>query len=394
MFRLMGLPNEIISEICSRPELLRIDLRALRLTSKHMCEFASYHFAKECFRNITVLMLRPALEAFIGLAQHPYFGPAVKKITIYLMWEGILTRALPPSGTPGRRKLRELVTSKRAERLLGVAFKAFGQRQQSLQLHFTDEGPNAVGVRDYMFYDAFEQSSIQHKSIAGTISAVTRHGCKIIGLLINDDRRLNSLNDPSLYKDNIEQLLSSLCSNLAYLEIVFHNNDTEFTLRSLKRMVSAARNLRSLTLMRLGEWNYSTLNYLAEILKCLASASLEVIMIDWFRISEPELLEFLGRQSGSLRELHLSSGCILTGSCMSLIAWIKDNLPGLVHLELWEMCRASDHDSCFGKKAKSYRICRGEDMQACLANILDGKTENEVKVLKYGGTEHDESNEE
>jgi hypothetical protein len=348
-------------------------------------------------------MYRPSLEAFNELSQHPYFGPAVERVTIYLMFEGYLTPALPPPRTPGstdviqttknfsttprKRRKRELITSESAERLLSVAFKAFAQRQQSLQLHFSDDGPNAIGVTDYMYYEAFEESLIRYRSIAPTIRAVTSHGCKITGLLIDDERRLNSLNDPSLYTDDIEQQLSSLCSNLAYLELMFWYNDTEFTSRSLKRMVSAARNLRSLNLMRQGEWDYSISHYLPEILKCVASTSLETIIIDAFRISEPELFEFLGRQSGKLRNLHLMMGCILTGSCMPLIAWIRDNLPGLVHLELWELCDSSDHDSCTWEEAKSYRICRGEDMQACLTNILDGKTENEVNVQRFGGTE-------
>jgi hypothetical protein len=405
----MDLPNEIIREICSRPELEKKDLRSLRLTSKHLCESASYHFAKECFGRVSIMMYRPSLEAFIELSQHPYFGPAVEMVTIYLMFDVYLTPALLPPRTPGstdviqtnntysttRRKRRrpELITSESAERLLSVAFKAFAQRQQSLKLHFSDDGPNAIGVTDCLYYEAFEESSVRHRSIAPTIRAVTSHGCKITGLLIDDERRLNSLNDPSLYTDDIEQQLSSLCSNLAYLDLMFWYNDTEFTSRSLKRMVSAARNLRSLNLMRQGEWDYSISHYLPEILKSVASTSLETIMIDAFRIPEPELFEFLGRQSGKLRDLHLMSGCILTGSCMSLIAWIRDNLPGLMYLELWEICTSGDHDTCDWTEAKSYRICRGEDMQACLTDILNGRTENEVKVQRFGGTVSVEGNE-
>jgi hypothetical protein len=387
MFRLMDLPNEIISEICNRPELEKKDLRSLRLACKHLCESASHRFGKKCLDRISIIMSRPSLEAFVKLSQHPYLGPAVERVSVFLTYDGVMTPAVPSSRTSGytdvvqaadthmttRHDPRELMTSEIAERLLTVAFEAFAQRQQSLELHFSDEGPIAIGARDHVYLEAYQEDSIRHTSIARIIRAVTSHGCRVTGLLFDDDRRLNSLNDSSLHNDDIEQQLSSLCSNLAFLEIIFWHNDTEFTLRSIKRMVSAARNLKYLTLERRGQRNYSVSNYLPEILKCVVSTSLETIIIEEFRISELELVEFLGRQSGRLRNLHLLCGCILAGSCMSLIAWIRDNLPGLVQLELWEICNLGHHTHCDWNEAKSYHICPGEDMQACLTNILDGK---------------------
>jgi hypothetical protein len=66
----MDLPNEIIREICDRPELKRNDLPSLRLTCKRLCESALRHFGKECFSEITVLMTYPSIQAFSELAQH------------------------------------------------------------------------------------------------------------------------------------------------------------------------------------------------------------------------------------------------------------------------------------------------------------------------------------
>ena len=144
-------------------------------------------------------------------------------------------------------------------------------------------------------------------------------------------------------------------------------------------MVSAARKLKALNVMRLNNWDYSNRRYLPEILKCVASTSLETIFLHEFQMSEADLLGFLGKQRETLKELLLMEACLLTGSCMSLVAWIKNNVPGLVALRLYGICESTDHPSCCDwNERKSYCVNRDDNMQVCLANILAGKYKKKV----------------
>jgi hypothetical protein len=418
-FRLMDLPNEIIKEICGRPELEKKDLRSLRLTSKHLCDFVLRRFARECFSKITVLMTRPSLRAFIELSQHPYFGSVVEQVNISPCFvphsnATHIARPLPSEGSDSEsidlnqvvysnkdietvmavlsrsRKELELRTDGSAERMLSVAFKAFAQREQRFQLQFCDNESNAVGAKDLIPDQLLGQDIIFNldwkTTIERTIRVVTSHGCRVTGLLISESDRYESENDTSMGTDDVEQQLSSLCSHLTYLEVTFSHSDIDTTLDSVKRMVSAATNLNFLHLMKLGAWDSTTSTDVPEVLKCVASTSLETIEIAEFQAFEGELHEFLRRQRDTLRDLKLLSGCLLAGSCMSLIAWIKDNLPNLVSLELWEICGSTDHADCPEEDLKSYHIRRDEDMQLCLARILDGKYEKDVKVEEIDET--------
>ncbi|KAI4755843.1 hypothetical protein E4T52_12055 [Aureobasidium sp. EXF-3400] len=399
-FRLVDLPNEIIREICIRPELETNDLRALRLTSKQLCEIASHRFAKERFRRVTVLMSRFSLRAFIDLSQHAYFGSFVERVNISPVCDGIPSRPPPTTSVSGNiyrdrvmdvvmscvtrfRKEREPMNDGSAGRMLGIAFKAFAQREQPLQLKICDREFHTIGARDLVYSKAFQQNLVWRldwqTTIEQTIRAITSQGCKVTALLIDGQTRANLVNDSVLHTDNIEQQLSCLCSNLAHLEIEFHDFDIGTTSDSVERMVSTARNLKSLILKRLGMWDYSNRHCVPKILECVASTSLSTIVLAEFQMSESELLGFLGRQRDALRNLQLHDSCLLTGSCMSLIAWIRDNLPGLVQLELWDICDSADHTICAGDEPKRYCVRRGHDMQVCLTRILDGKGEKQVK---------------
>ena len=405
-FRLMNLPNEIIREICGRPELERNDLRALRLTSKHLCEIASHHFAKECFRKITVLITLSSLQAFIELSQHPYFGPYVESINVSPVCDGMLRCPTPP--LPGasegidatgiaraylatRQKLRR--AEEGAEQLLSVAFEAFAQRGQCLKLQFCDDESNAMAAKDPMHNVAVDRISFWKldwtKTIERTVKAVTGRGCTITELSIEESDLQRCAVTSGVCTDNIESQLGSLCSHLARLEICLYDDGIEHTSKSVECMVSTAKNLKSLNLMRLCSWGDLRPHSYPGILSCVLSTHLETIVIGEFQIPQQELLVFLGRQRGALKNLQLLGGCISTRSCMSLVAWIRDNLPGLVHLELWEICGHPDFEICNGY-TKSYCVRRGNDMQACLADILDGKYEKGVKVEEVDGSEQAE----
>ncbi|KAH0291177.1 hypothetical protein M436DRAFT_85565 [Aureobasidium namibiae CBS 147.97] len=409
----MNLPNQILKEICSRSELNRNDLRALRLTCKHLREMASQRFARECFKHITVLMSRPSLEAFIELARHPYYGSFVEKVNVSPIYDVMLSvSAFLPSGTSESTDTTEIATTywnirreltksricESAEPLLGVAFKAFAQREQHLKLEFCDNERNVVGPRDALNNLALGQVSMWildwTTAIERTINAVTSHGCTVTELSIHEGGLKRCVSEYSLHTDHFETPLGSLCTQLARLDICLYDDGIGSVSKSVKCMVSTARNLRFLNLERLCNWDDLEPQHYPEVLGCVLSQCLKGIVIGEFQISEQELLEFLGRQRDTLQNLQLLGGCLLEGSCMSLIAWIRDKLPSLAYLEFWEICDAHDHTDCELAPTRSYCVHRDEDMQACLADILNGKCEKKVKVKEAYESEQNEEDDE
>jgi hypothetical protein len=404
----MELPNEIIREICESPELERKDLRALRLTNKYLCELVLPRFAKESFSRVTVLMARPSLRAFIELSQHPYFGPVVKEINISPMsatcdgLAGFPGLEAPESTDTGQlgyslktvervttyltryRMETKLRTDGSAERMLGVAFKAFAQRHQSFQLQFGQNESNAIGAIDLMHHLSLGETKAWRldwkMTVQRTMRAITGQGCNVTALSIDDYAAGDCVYDSGLCTNEIKQQLSSLCLQLERLEIWFFHTDTESTLTSVKRMVSAATNLRSLHLMKLSPDGSSTSQEVPDVLEYVASTSLETIVIAEFQAFDGELYDFFSTQRDTLRDLRLLGGCLIIGSCMSLIGWIKDNLPNLVDLELRDICGSNNHADCREEDFKSYHIRCGENMQLCLARILEGNYEKDGKV--------------
>ena len=399
----MDLPNEIIKEICCRPELERDDLRALRLTSKTLCEFASDAFAHRCFEKITVLIARSSLRTFIDLSHHPRFGPAVKQVNVSpksivrsCHWHQPVTYQTF-SGDP--KVLRnflnrsheelELTDGIHVEPMLSAAFKAFAQRQQSIGLQFLDDESNPIGARNLMTDKTSHVNWLWHSdwktTFERTMRAVFSQDCKITDLLLDQQDNYHSCVDIGLCTDGVENLLSSVFSQLSSLEITFHHEDIELTAQSIKRIVSASKVLKHLHMWDMGAIEYSIGEYLPNILRNVVSTSLETITFAMTHITEPELLAFLSRHRGTLRELRMVEASRLVGSCMSLMAWIKDNLHSLKYLELNQVCDSHNAPSWDHREAKSYWVTHDEDMQACLADILNGKPTHKytVELTRY-----------
>ncbi|KAI4849423.1 hypothetical protein E4T44_03357 [Aureobasidium sp. EXF-8845] len=282
-FRLLDLPNEIIREICIRPEFRRKDLHALRLTSKLLCGFTSRLFAKKYFKAVTVFMSRHSLRAFIELAQHPYFGSVVELVNISPICDGSsnilfgtdeLIEVVEASLTRFRKD-RGPITDGRVERMLSVAFKAFADRGQCLRLVISTLGARNL-VRDRTI-DKYLSWHLDWKTtIEQTVKAVTLQGCKITEFSVDKRGRGESKNKSGLCTDDIEQELSCLCSNVATLQFAFGNNDFESTSKSVKRMVSAAKDLKFLKLVWSDQWDPILEASLQEILTAVASTSLSL----------------------------------------------------------------------------------------------------------------------
>ncbi|KAG2165359.1 hypothetical protein VTO58DRAFT_101742 [Aureobasidium pullulans] len=421
LFRLMDLPNELIKLVCSHADLSVYDLMALRRTCKLTHEFSSDELAGRCFHSITVLMARSSLRAFIELSQHPRFGPFVKSINISptsASAEGL--RVLPSATIPlahethpgfedvvdafvlGAQSLdimrtylnrfreeNELKTDGSAEQMLNIAFKAFAERKQDIRLSFSDQETNAVGAKHLLPNRDFGERTVWHlewkETIARTIKAAFKQGCTIVEIALHETGRKDAQNNSSCCTDDIEQELASVCAQLTCLTVDFEHRDIETTSRSIERMVSAVKDLSWLYLHQIGEFDDSNQRYMPEILDCVAATSLEQMSLGYCRMSQSQLTAFIEKHSATLHDLQLHEACLITGSCMSLIAWIKDNLPCLKYLELDGMCEHGNKTTCDGDAFKSYWVgyCKEKDVQVSLANMLDEKYDHKTVVEEY-----------
>ena len=223
-------------------------------------------------------------------------------------------------------------------------------------------------------------------TIERTIRAVSSQDCRITDFVLDQQEDYDYHDNSGFCTDNITPQLNYVCSQLSSLEVTAHHHDIHDTAESIRRIVSAAKTLKHLHLWDMGGVEYSIGDYIPDILRSVTPTSLETITFAMTYISLAELVAFLRRQKGTLRELRMLQRSRLLESCMSLIAWIKDNLHSLVYLELNEIC--DDAPSWADEKAKSYWVTHGEDMQTGLADILDGKINHKYTVENIGGIPH------
>ncbi|TIA46888.1 hypothetical protein D6C79_04956 [Aureobasidium pullulans] len=394
LIRLMDLPNELIKLVRSHADLSVYDLMALRRTCKLTFECSSDGFARRCFHSITVLMARSSLLAFIELSQHPRFGPFIQWINISPTIASEEGLGFLPSATaphihdilvpPVIQGFAAFVLD-----MLNIAFKAFAERKQNICLSFSDQETNAVGAKHLPPNRDFGERTVWHlewkETIARTIKAAFKQGCTIVEIALRETGRKDAQNNSSCCTDDIEQELVSVCAQLTCLTVDFEHRDIETTSRSIKRMVSAAKDLSWLYLHQIGEFDDSNQRYMPEILDCVAATSLEQMSLGYCKMSQSQLTAFIEKHSATLHDLQLHEACLITGSCMSLIAWIKDNLPCLKYLELDGMCEHGNKTTCDGDAFKSYWVGYGKekDVQVSLANMLDGKYDHKTVVEEY-----------
>lgn len=393
VFRLMDLPNELIRKICNDKGLKIKDLKSLRLTSKLLCDIITEKFGAVAFFEVTAVISRPSLQALIEVSQHPQFGRRVHYVDVSPMLtskNGSVVCSLENM----RRYMNRAVGEKQlgdgdAERMLGIAFKTFAKRKQPIRLAITDD-------ESYMLCGTTLLSNTDHKDHVPwildwkkttdlTIRAVHESGCKILDLEIRDEGWCYDQYASSFDTDDIAAHLESVCAQLALLDVEHNHLDLHTTSRSVKRMVKAAKHLEELYLVRMGD---DSVGIVPEIIKNVASTSLRKIFLTHFHIHSTELIVFLDIHKCTLTDVQLEDMCIENGRWKDVVAWIKDNLRHLRRLVMDTVC---DHlfwaMVCHDGFARNYTIESHEDMQACLASILDGKYKHPGKIEEIVETE-------
>ncbi|KAG9859303.1 hypothetical protein KCU98_g156, partial [Aureobasidium melanogenum] len=153
----MDLPNELIKMICNNKEFKLKDLKALRLTNKLLCEYVTNRFGIDAFFEVTVVMSRPSLQAFVDISQHPRFGARISFVDVSPMLtseNGVVTCSLEDMRMYMNRELGERhVRAGDVERMFGIAFEAFAKREQHIHLAITDNETN-MRLQDYRTRDS------------------------------------------------------------------------------------------------------------------------------------------------------------------------------------------------------------------------------------------------
>ncbi|KAG9659395.1 hypothetical protein KCU95_g1585, partial [Aureobasidium melanogenum] len=384
----MDLPNELIRKICIDKGLKVKDLKSLRLTSKLLCDFVKDKFGAVAFFEVTAVISRPSLQALIELSQHPHFGRRVHYVDVSPMFTS--ENASVACNLEDMRKYmnracgEKQLSSGDAERMLGIAFRAFAERKQPIRLAITDDeaymlgGTTLLSITDHK--GRVPWISDWRKTTDITIRAVHGSGCNILDLEIRDEGWQIHQYASSFDTDDIAAQLESVCAQLTLLDVEYNHIDLETTSNSVKRMVKAAKHLKELYLIRRGD---DFVDIVPEIINNVASTSLRKIFITNFRMHSSDLIAFLQIHKRTLIDVEFEDACIVDGNCKDLVAWIKDNLVHLRHLVMDTIC---DHPMgasfCDVHFARNYTIESHEDMQACLADILDGKRESKDRIVE------------
>ncbi|THY81530.1 hypothetical protein D6C95_09081 [Aureobasidium pullulans] len=80
--RLLSLPNEVITMICTDDEISAKDICAIRITCKELHAIVEKDFAKRYFKDPFVMITRESLQALVDICKHPVFGPHVRKVRL------------------------------------------------------------------------------------------------------------------------------------------------------------------------------------------------------------------------------------------------------------------------------------------------------------------------
>ncbi|THW54365.1 hypothetical protein D6D20_10266 [Aureobasidium pullulans] len=155
--RLLSLPNEVLTMICTDDEISAKDMCAIRLTCKELRAIVEKDFAKRYFQDPFVMMTRESLQALVDICKHPVFGPHVRKVQLLnrlhdphrlevlagKMAHASCWRRLEEMAQ-ARRQLEDftalideqygLLGSKQALKILSEAFKALGEMGNPITL--------------------------------------------------------------------------------------------------------------------------------------------------------------------------------------------------------------------------------------------------------------------
>ncbi|THY93130.1 hypothetical protein D6C92_05507, partial [Aureobasidium pullulans] len=361
-----SLPPELVTKICRDSDLEKKDLIALRSTSKTQGIHASatQEFAKRYFEELRVMWTPYSFLTFCKICESPVFGPHVRtvklssvRIAVQDLWD-ILVQHRYRSYSSSTQDQIDLSTQRVEQHIrrynMEIEMKKPAKKlfllckltATSLALAISTNEEGCIGANDTLtplsidetvdssLWDITLEDSMEFllEAASGTnleTKDLRIETCYFGGQLLafsdNDSTESTALWAvcPGLLKLTIEANIAGDADDLVI--------DERLTMASLQELFSHATKLSSLKLA--GNLLMDAPDQFRRTMEFVNASNLEEIVLHVDHATGDGILILLKKASKTLRHLDIIAE-EFTGSWVSVVCWIMDNLPELTYFRL------------------------------------------------------------
>ncbi|THV67969.1 hypothetical protein D6D28_07075 [Aureobasidium pullulans] len=341
-----SLPPELVTKICRDSDLEKKDLIALRSTSKTQGIHASatQEFAKRYFEELRVMWTPYSFLTFCKICESPVFGPHVRtvklssvRIAVQDLWD-ILVQHRYRSYSSSTQDQIDLSTQRVEQHIrrynMEIEMKKpaksvdiFKKALSALQTYgnFTvDSSLWDITLEDSMEFllEAASGTNLETKDLR---IETCYFGGQLLAFSDNDSTESTALWAvcPGLLKLTIEANIAGDADDLVI--------DERLTMASLQELFSHATKLSSLKLA--GNLLMDAPDQFRRTMEFVNASNLEEIVLHVDHATGDGILILLKKASKTLRHLDIIAE-EFTGSWVSVVCWIMDNLPELTYFRL------------------------------------------------------------
>ncbi|TIA50587.1 hypothetical protein D6C77_09177 [Aureobasidium pullulans] len=366
-----SLPPELVTKICRDSDLEKKDLIALRSTSKTQGIHASatQEFAKRYFEELRVMWTPYSFLTFCKICESPVFGPHVRtvklssiRLAVQDLWDTLVQHygwsnsSFPQDqidlstqrvGQHIRRYNMEIEMKKPAKSvdIFKKALSALKTYGNSLALAISTNEEGCIGVNDILtplsidetvdssLWDITPEDSMEFLLEAASGTNLETKDLRIETCYFGGHLLAFS------YEHTDSTALWAVCPGLLKLTIEANIAgdaddpviDERLTMASLQELFSHATKLSSLKLA--GNLFKDAPDQFRRTMEFINASSLEEIVLHVDHATGDGILILLKKASKTLRHLDINAE-EFTGSWVSVVCWIMDNLPELTYFRL------------------------------------------------------------
>lgn len=368
----ISLPPELVTKICRDSDLEKKDLIALRYTSKTQGIHASatQEFAKRYFEEVRVMWTPYSFLTFCKICESPVFGPHVRTVKLSSIrfamhgWWDIMVQSSywSKSSFPqghlhlsaqrvqqyvGRYNMEvEMQQPAKSIDVFKKALPSLKTYGNSLAFEISTDEEGCIGANDTLTplsidetVDPSHWNITLEDSMAFLLEAAASTNLETKDLRIETCYFGGQLLDFCRLTDSTA--LWAVCPGLLKLTIEANIGrvalvddpviDERLTMASLQKLFSHATKLSPLKLA--GNLFMDAPDQFRRIMELVNASSLEEIVLHIDHATGDGILIVLKKASKTLRHLDIIAE-EFTGSWVSVVCWIMDNLPELTYLRL------------------------------------------------------------
>ncbi|THY30355.1 hypothetical protein D6D00_03037 [Aureobasidium pullulans] len=368
----ISLPPELVTKICRDSDLEKKDLIALRYPSKTQGIHASatQEFAKRYFEEVRVMWTPYSFLTFCKICESPVFGPHVRtvklssiRIAVKDLWDTLVQHygwsnssfpqdQIDLSTQRARQHIRRYnmeIEMKKPAKSVDIFKKALSALEaygNSLALAISTNEEGCIGASDTLIPLSIEEtvdSSLWDITLEDSMEFLLEaasgtnletkdlrietcyFGGQLLAFSDNDSTESTALWTvcPGLLKLTIEANIAGDADDLVI--------DERLTMVSLQELFSHATKLSSLKLA--GNLFMDAPDQFRRTMEFVNASSLEEIVLHVDHATGDGILILLKKASKTLRHLDIIAE-EFTGSWVSVVCWIMDNLPELTYFRL------------------------------------------------------------